>query len=341
MALEWLLPMLVKAGMDVGVRSVQKWQQGRYLDLSTGGLGSNVTISVSLPPHIPFLRDRVLLLALEREDGWHHALYAEPLEKFRLRVERGVYVLSALALGVPRDPDRKKALLGLVRERRSIATASKQLTLSPTTPTVDAVKRAGLVLADGSIPFEIWRGPPRARTMRVTADALEKGRPMPSRGSTPDVWTDEFRSRLRSVPPTPVQPLPAVVGRRTQNSPRDDSSSERGNIAKSRAKKGDDAKRRAGGRRADPAARFIKEITKRGFRLGPSAKYVYYHRTDSYPEQRRIVVRGSRVRFEKQERYEWKLWKSYGLAYEFEAALEALEQPGNGFARRSWVQAAG
>lgn len=336
MALEWLVPMLVKAGIDLGVQSVQKWQQGRYLDLSNGRPGSNVTISVNVNRYLrlSLVRPDVVLLALEHENGWRHPLYAEPYEEFRIRVERGVYTISALVLSIPRDPDRKKVLLGLVRERHSIATAGrKQFTLTTTVPTADAVKRAGLVLPDGTVPFatldtSLLRPLAAGSVIRSTRTARSTSTRSAASASVPP--------RLLTARKPPVG-LERAKHEGTVVRPRAGAQEQFATPPKNAARGKGGKDKKGITKRQEPRERFAKEIEKRGFYLGPGAKHIYYHRNDAYPEDRRVVIRGSRVRFEKQIRYEWKLWQSYGLPDELKVALKVLDEPTRGFAKRSWI----
>ena len=333
MALEWLVSILIKAGIDAGIQSVQKWQQGRYLDLNGGLPGSKVRVSVILPPtRSAPVGSQVVLLALERGDGWHHALYGEPSERFRVRVERGIYTLSALHLAIPRDPDRKKVLRGIARSQHGIATdRTKQLELVMAKPTATATKSAGLVLPDGTLPFELWSGidrglgsviPDRARRARPAARPASPAHDVRSRAGTFPFHVPP--EALRYVPARPA--LPRRRPQRARPTLQVTGSGQPGGAESPRPRTYTSAA-------SVPETRFIKEIAQRGFYLGPGAKYIYYHRRDRYPKTRRVVVIGSRVRLEKQERHEWQLWRRYRLPDDLKAVLKALDRPNKGFAR--------
>jgi hypothetical protein len=333
MALEWLVSILIKAGIDAGIQSVQRWQQGRYLDLNGGRPGSKVRVSVILlPTRSAPVGSQVVLLALEREAGWHHALYGEPSERFRVRVERGIYTLCALDLAIPRDPDGKKILRGIARARHSIATDStKQLELAMAKPTAAAAMRAGLVLPDGTLPFELWSGSD-PRFGSVIADPARRARPA-ARPASP---AHDIRPRAGTFPShVPPEALRHVPARLTVPRSRPARYRPTLQVTGSGQPGGAESPRP----RTDTSAakgsetRFIKEIAQRGFYLGPGAKYIYYHRRDRYPKTRRVVVIGSRVRLEKQERHEWQLWRRYRLPDDLKAVLKALDRPNKGFAR--------
>lgn len=320
MALEWLLPILVNIGLKYGIESVQKWQQGRYHDLSEGKPSSKVVISVQTRfDRMRWLPD-VVVLALEHDSGWHVPLHAEPNATVRVRLPRGVYRISALHLNVPRDPDAQLGLLGLARERHSIVGDNiKQLTLKAAPPNHTAVKRAGLLLKDGSAPFKL-----------VPAAAIGRS-VLPSR---PARTVREIAAQPRLLGPTQFAALsdwPGPVVGTARRSVADKTTKAPPQRTRVRSKGVPTSNR-------PPRDRFIDEITERGFFLGPGAKYIYYHQNDPYPSTRRLVVRSTVVRFEKTVSFEWTLWKSFSLLGKMDEALAILDTPKKGFAKARWAQ---
>ena len=74
--------------------------------------------------------------------------------------------------------------------------------------------------------------------------------------------------------------------------------------------------------------RMEKALRDRGYSLGFSAKHVYYHDEDPYPERMRIVFAGDRLRIEERSKksQEFELLESFHVEYDAKEALAAIDR---------------
>lgn len=283
MALEWLLPSLVRSGIDV-VEATQKWQQARYPDLAQGRPSSKVVITVQTRSDRMLWMPDVVLIALEHESGRHTKLYAQPHADIRARIEHGVYRISALHLNIPRDPDAMTGLLGFVRERHTITTDRvARISLATRSPTPHGLKQAGLLQPDGTAPFTLAPRPRRVSGLpaSLTGTALRTSSgfavtPRPSHQPAP--------STTMSRPPLLTSASPQA-----QPSKQQYEKPKRKQKAKPTKPKDD--------RTPNERARddFLDEIADRGFELPSDAKHLYYHCEEGWPATRRLVMRKLRA----------------------------------------------
>ena len=74
--------------------------------------------------------------------------------------------------------------------------------------------------------------------------------------------------------------------------------------------------------------RFVTELERLGYFLGPSAKDIYYDSDQGFRSPTRIAIRGPRIRIEKvnKKTFDYDLWQSFSLEDESDFALETLRQ---------------
>jgi hypothetical protein len=392
---------LTRLGVELGLRGVQRWRADHREDLSDGAhRQSACAVDVRVVPRrlaVGHPLPNALVLRLTRADGWNHTRWAGPASTIRVTLRRETYVLVGLLLWVPPDPNPQQ-LLALGIRQLPFAQPAVDVMVTAERPTREGLRRADLLLPDGSVPFEL---PPVRRPGGRIAPA-----PAPVTVALPDVGggsaarsTTVHRRRDGGDPSATVARLRAVDATGAARPMRAPSAALRPGESGvtsarcgARTKQGGTCRlpaRRAGlcdnhlaraelGRkviwhgtggsvrlgRKDPATpmpadytgaigadnaqrrpeplgdrddltppestrtRFVTEITRRGFRLGPGAKYVYYRSRDYSGTRARIVIRGTRIRLEKpnEKTYEYELWRSYRIADEVDLALREIDE---------------